>query len=82
MNQLNPEQRFLTSAHAADHQKWARSEASRAAIEATLASMAVDAKADALLKLEGAVSFAKLLIEIAEPKQERKPVESSTLKYQ
>lgn len=81
MNQLTPKQRFLASGHAAKHLDWSRSEHGKAAIEATIAAMAAFYKGPDLIKLEGAVVFAELLLNLSEPDKERKPVESSTLKY-
>lgn len=81
MNQLTPQQRFLTSAHAATHMNWARSEAGKAAIESALAEMTLAVKDADLVQLAGARTFAKLLLNLAEPKEKRKPIESATLKY-
>lgn len=82
MNQLSPKQRFLTSPHAAEHQKWSRSEISKAAIEAALAIMASELKGESLSKLEGASHFANVLLNLSEPDEKRRPVGSATLKYE
>lgn len=80
-NQLTPKQRFLTNMHAAKHQDWCRSECGKAAIEAALAEMTMMLSDDELVRLAGARTFAKILLNLSEPDEIRKPLESSTLKY-
>lgn len=81
MNQLTPKQRFLTSSHAAKHLEWARSEHGKAALEAALVEMTVTVADQELGRIAGAKTFARILLNLSEPEKERKPVESSTLKY-
>lgn len=81
MNLLTPKQRFLTTPNAGEHLKWSRSEASKAALESALAEMAVTLKGENLAKLEGASHFATVLLNLAEPEPERKPIPSNSLKY-
>lgn len=81
MNALTPKQRFLTSAHAAKHLEWARSEYGKAAIESALVEMTMTSADAELGRIAGAKTFARILLNLSEPDKERKKVESSTLKY-
>lgn len=81
INTLSPKERFLTGPRAASHQEWCRSDVGKSACEAALSEMTLSLNEAEITKLSGVKRFISILLNLSEPEIVRKPIESTTLRY-